>query len=239
MENTLLQFKSHTTTTVLGAQHDSAVVLELEDGAIVHYIDIVTGDRQVKKVAHLGRDAQMFWHSIILGGINDQEVITYHNGAGANSYHWGIFLGREHDRFTMNYWSDHAAQHTTGHILVHGVLLDSAYADFKGNIKIHQTAADTEGSLTEHTLLLGDRSRSDSIPELDIGTNTVKVAHSSAITKIDDEQLFYLASRGIEPAEAKRFIVRGFLDDVLEHIPAEAGVLEQVEQLIAERLESL
>jgi len=234
-----MKFSAHTTTTVFASQSDGDVLLELAEGATVHYVDIVTGDQQVKKVAHLGRDAQMFWHSIILGGTNDQEVITYHDGVGANSYHWGIFLGRDHDRFTMNYWSDHAAEHTTGHILVHGVLLDSAYADFKGNIKIRQTAADTEGSLTEHTLLLGDRSRSDSIPELDIGTNTVKVSHSSAITKIDDEQLFYLASRGIEPAEAKRFIVRGFLDDVLEHIPAETGVLEQVEQLITERLASL
>lgn len=232
-----MKFAPHTTTTVLGSQHDADVTLELADGATVHYIDIVTGNRHVKKQAYLGAQAQMYWHSIILSGTNTQEVVTYHNGDGSSSYHWGVFLGREHDRFVMNYWSDHQAQHTSGHIIVHGVLLDSAYADFKGNVRIQQTGAETDASLTEHTLLLGDRSRSDSIPELDIGTNSVRVSHSSAITKIDDEQLFYLGSRGVEPNEAKRLIVRGFLDDILEKIPADAKVLEEIQLLITERLQ--
>jgi Fe-S cluster assembly protein SufD len=156
-------------------------------------------------------------------------------GDGASSYHYGLCFGKAHDRFAMNYWSEHVAQATTGHILVHGALFGQSYADFKGNIKIAQTGHKTVASLTEHVLLLGDRARSDAIPQLEINTNDVQAAHSAAATKIDAEQLFYLASRGIPTADGQQLIVRGFLEDIIAHLP-DGGLQDEVRKQIDHHL---
>jgi Fe-S cluster assembly scaffold protein SufB len=219
------------------SQH-STVTLDIGENATVHYIYLCTSEADTVKSAHLQANAVIHWRSALLGGNSKQEIVTYHTGNGAHSTHHGIFLGRAHDRFLMNYWNQHSAEHTAGHILVHGVLFDYAYADFKGNIKIDQTSKDTEASLTEETILLGHRSRSDSIPQLEIATNDVRASHSSAITRIDEEQLFYLQSRGLEIEEGKRMIVRGFLESIVGGIQDE-GYKEKVTHLIEERLMDL
>ncbi|MFA6475341.1 MAG: SufD family Fe-S cluster assembly protein [Patescibacteria group bacterium] len=160
-------------------------------------------------------DSSVKFYSAILGGNVQCEVNINHVGAGSTSEHTGIFFGTKHDQFKLNYWNNHTAQHTSGKINIHGVLFDSAYCDFKGNIKIQQTALDTKASLDEHTLLLGDKARSDAVPQLDIHTNAVQASHSSGITKLDDEILYYCASRGLTPETAKQLIVRGWLAECI------------------------
>lgn len=176
---------------------------------------ILKDSAKVTCVAHLQTDSVIRWHSAIMGGNVECEIITHHLGDGSSSEHQGIFVGHKHDKFLLNYWSQHDGKQTTGHITIHGVLYDSAYCGFKGNIKITPTGIQTVGSLTEHTLLLGDKARSDAIPQLDIQTNAVQVTHSSGMSRIDQEQLFYCASRGIPPAQAEQMIVAGFLAECI------------------------
>ena len=189
---------------------------------------ILKDSTKVKCVAQLQADSVIRWHSAILGGNVECEIITHHLGNGSSSEHTGIFVGHQHDKFVLNYWSEHVGEHTTGHITVHGVLFDSAYTDFKVNVKILKSATHTTASLTEHTLLLGDKARSDAVPQLDIQTNAVQAAHSSGISRIDAEQLFYCASRGISKELAEQMIVRGFL--------AECITNPTIQQLIDDRL---
>ena len=227
------------------AKNISAVIVEtgyhpkvnitVQDNASVEYIYIYAGAGASVKQATLQRDASITWHTAIVGGENTHDISTIHEGKGSSSEHQGIFLGRERERFAMNYWSQHIGEHTAGHIYIHGVLFDKSYADFKGNIKIDQTGHDTDGSLTEETLLLGDRARSDSVPQLEIDTNDVQAAHASSITKIDDEQLFYLQSRLIPPDEGKRMIVRGFMESIIDRITVQE-YKEQLISLIEERI---
>lgn len=190
---------------------------------------IVLRDQQVVKCsATLQANSQLRWHSLILGDKVECEVFTNHQGEGSMSEHFGVFVGKHHNNYKLNYHSAHQAAHTTGHITVHGVLFDSAYADFKGNIIIEQTGKDTTATLNEHTLLLGDKARSDSIPQLDIKTNAVKATHSSGMSRIDQEQLFYCTSRGISKEQATELIVRGFL--------AECILLPELQTLLDEHL---
>lgn len=237
-EPVYLQLEPHSHTTILDIGHRPSVQLDIATGARVEYIFVFNGVGSTKKSAQLETDASLHWCSAIIGGNNSHEIVTYHQGRGAHSQHTGLFLGQQHDTFKMHYWSEHKAAHTSGHIVVHGALLDSAYADFKGNIRIAATAKETDASLTEHTLLLGSRARSDSVPQLDIQTNAVRVTHSSAMTQIDDEQLFYMASRGLPTATARRMIVTGFLNDILQHFRHQETV-QEIDHLIAERIQTV
>lgn len=223
------------TRIIMTSPHEAEVEYDVAAGATAHIISVLSQDSRSVRRARLQTDAQVFWYTIMLGGTIDQEISTHHMGAGSSSYHYGLCFGQAHDRFTMNYWNEHVANATTGHILVHGALFGQSYADFKGNIKIAQTGHKTAASLTEHVLLLGNRSRSDAIPQLEINTNDVQAAHSAAATKIDEEQLFYLASRGIPTAEGQQMIVRGFLEDIIAHVP-DAGLQDEIRKQIDQQL---
>lgn len=236
--NPHIAIESNQEVMIIDTGHHADITVTIGEGAIVHYITTFAGVGNFKKIAHVASRASITWRSAVMGGNTQHEIITYHDGDGAVSDHKGVFLGHKKDRFVLNYWSDHTAKHTSGHIEIHGVLLDTSYADFKGNIKIAQSAQDTNGSLTEHTLLLGDRSRSDSVPQLEIDTNDVQAAHSSAITRIDDEQLFYLQSRGISIEEGKKLIVQGFLGDIIDSFGNEE-VEKELHALIIEYLDNI
>lgn len=232
----IIEIQPGVEVTLIETAHHENITLEIAENAIVNYISVRNGEGKAIKRAILQRNAVCHWRSALLSGNLEQEITSSHVGDGASSDHHGIFLGKDHDRFIMNYWNEHTAKHTSGNIVIHGVLFDNAYANFIGNIKIAQSAADTDGSLTEATLLLGQHSRSDSVPQLEIDTNDVKAAHSSSITRIDDEQLFYLQSRGISTDEGKRMIVRGFLEGIVDEFPDDA-VCERIAQTIEQRLE--
>ncbi len=228
---------ANVTTTIIEDINNEDVEITVGENANVTYVFIFSGDGNTKKIAHLKANASLHWRTAILGGNNNQEIITYLKGEGATTDHQGIFLGKQRDRFVIHYWNEHRVPHTAGHINIRGVLFDSAYADFKGNIKIQQTGSDTNASLVEETILLGNQSRSDSVPQLKIATNDVRATHSSAITKIDDEQLFYLQSRGIALEDGKRLIVRGFLEEMTSAFPDD--VQHNIHDIIEDRLISL
>ncbi len=191
------------------------VELQVAPNTTLDAVVVLQDSAKIKCVAYLQSDSVIRWHSAVLGGTVECEIISYHIGRGSNSTHTGIFVGHNHDKFILNYWSEHQGEQTTGHINVHGVLFDAAYTDFKGNVKILKSGRHTAASLNEHTLLLGDKARSDSVPQLDIHTNAVKAAHSSGMSRIDQEQLFYCASRGIPQQQAEQMIVEGFLAECI------------------------
>lgn len=192
------------------------VEFQVEPNTEVDAVVILQQDATVKCVATVREHGTIRWHSAMLGGQIQCEIVTLHTGEGSHSSHRGIVLGHDHDKFVLNYWTDHQAAHTSGEITIHAALYDAAYTDFKGNIKIQPAAKDTVAALNEHTLLLSDRARSDSVPQLDIQTNAVQATHSSGMSRIDQEQLFYCASRGIPTAPAEQMIVEGFLADCID-----------------------
>ncbi len=130
---------------------------------------------------------------------------------------------------------NHIGLNTEGQINFKTVVDDEAYAVFDGMVKIPASGQGTNSDLRENALHLSNTSRSDSIPGLEIDANEVKAGHGSTSGQIDAEQLFYLQSRGLPFAEAKRTIVLGFVGEIIDMIPDEA-VRERVETIVAEKV---
>ncbi len=133
----------------------------------------------------------------------------------------GVFFTDNEQRYSIRTLSHHNALNTNAETLVKGVLTGSSRVEFDGMIRIEPGAQNTASFLSDHTLLLSQECRSESIPGLEIGANQVSASHGATTGKIDEEQLFYLMVRGIPQEEAERIIVQGFFEPVLQRIPLE------------------
>jgi FeS assembly protein SufB len=133
----------------------------------------------------------------------------------------GVFFTDNDQRYAIKTLSHHNALNTNAETLVHGVLTGASRVEFDGMIRIEPGAQNTASFLSDHTLLLSDECRAESIPGLEIGANEVSASHGATTGKIDEEQLFYLMVRGIPKDEAERIIVQGFFEPVLQRIPLE------------------
>ena len=105
----------------------------------------------------------------------------------------------------------------------------------QGLIHVLPDAQKTDAYLTNKNLILDEGARADSIPSLKIETNDVKCSHASTIGPIEEEQRFYLESRGIRPEVAERLVVLGFFDEVLSQLPAQ-GLAEGLRARVAAKL---
>ena len=133
----------------------------------------------------------------------------------------GVFFTDHDQRYAIKTLSHHNALNTNAETLVHGVLTGASRVEFDGMIRIEPGAQYTASFLSDHTLLLSNECRAESMPGLEIGANEVSASHGATTGKIDEEQLFYLMVRGIAREEAERIIVQGFFEPVLQRIPLE------------------
>lgn len=130
----------------------------------------------------------------------------------------------------------HAGTNTESHLDFKTVVDETGYSTFDGLIKIEHESHGTVTRLEEHAIHLSPKARTDSIPGLKIDTNDVaRAGHASTSGQIDEEQLFYMLSRGIQRDEAKRMIVRGFFEPTLDRIPVES-LRERITNLIEEKI---
>ncbi len=105
----------------------------------------------------------------------------------------------------------HAAANTSSKTDVRGVVDDSAQAFVNGTIKVLPAAKNTEAFLEERILLVSPQAKAEAVPNLEIQTDQVHCSHAATVGKIDDEEIFYLQTRGVSAISAKKMIVSGFL----------------------------
>jgi Fe-S cluster assembly scaffold protein SufB len=140
-------------------------------------------------------------------------------GRGAKLNLVGAFFLSNNDEVKLDINIDHAAPDTNSDMLIKSVLTDRAIGNFYGLVKIKKGAKNTDTFFREDALLLSDTAKAEAIPSLEIDENEVKAGHASTVGPVDEEQLFYLQSRGITHKEAKALVVRGFLHPVLGKLP--------------------
>jgi Fe-S cluster assembly protein SufD len=99
----------------------------------------------------------------------------------------------------------------TGEVAVRAVVYENAYLKLKGIIRINKGAVLADGFLRQKVLLVGENSRAEAIPELEIECDDVRASHAASVGRIDEEQLFYLMSRGLSREEAVELIIKAFL----------------------------
>lgn len=127
------------------------------------------------------------------------------------------FLGNRTSRHELNVTMHHQAKATTGDILIKGVYAEQSRGTFRGLIKIDRRAEQSNSYFTDNVLLL-DEGMATSIPTLEIEEHDVKASHGSTTSRVDTDQLFYLMSRGVAPAQARDMITNGFLQPIFNRL---------------------
>ena len=165
------------------------------------------------RAARIERDGRMNWYLGLFGSyLSRYKVDNFLSGIGANAHDTEVVFGNKNQSFDLASNLIHNAPSTVGRVLEKSVLKDTSKSLFKGMIRIEKGAHHAESYLAGHSILLDKGAKSDSIPGLEIFTNDVKATHSASVAQMDEEQLFYLASRGLSRTEAQKIIVEGFLE---------------------------
>ena len=163
--------------------------------------------------ARVERDGRMNWYLGLFGShLSRYKVDNFLNGVGATSQDTEVVFGNKNQSYDLASNLIHNAPSTIGRVLEKSVLKDTAKSLFKGMIRIEKDAHHAESYLSGHSILLDKGAKSDSIPGLEIFTNDVKATHSASVAQMDEEQIFYLATRCLSKSDAQKIIVEGFLE---------------------------
>jgi Fe-S cluster assembly protein SufD len=130
---------------------------------------------------------------------------------------------------------DHRHAHGTSRQLYKGVLDGKSRAVFNGKVFVRHGAQQTDAQQTNKNLLLSDEAQVDTKPQLEIFADDVKCAHGAAIGQLNEDELFYLESRGINPNLARNILTYGFAEEVIERIKIDS-VKSQLNELVLNRL---
>ncbi len=118
----------------------------------------------------------------------------------------------------------HAAPHTTGQIISKSISKNGGRSSYRGLVRVEKNAAHSRCNVVCDALILDPRSRSDTYPYIEILEQDVSVGHEASVSRIGEEQLFYLMSRGLSEAEASTMIVNGFIEPLVKELPMEYAV---------------
>jgi Fe-S cluster assembly protein SufD len=175
----------------------------------------------VNRHATLGADARLQWALASVGAqLHRSRIDNLLIGRGSSVHQVEIGFGNGSQLFDLTSYTRHIGTDTTGDLLSKGVFTDRARGYIKGLIEIRRSATGTDSFLGEFGMLLAKRARSVTIPSLEIDQpNVRRAAHSSSVGPIDEAQIFYLESRGVDRETARRLIVLAFLEPVVARIP--------------------
>ncbi len=209
-----------------GAGHlvDAVVELVVGDNARLRYLSVQEHGPTTWQVAlqraHVGRDASLHSSAVALGGdyarLRSESLL---GGDNAESDLMAVYFGDHTQMLDFRTLQDHDAPNTSSDLLFKGAVEDEAHSVYSGLIRLRPDARKAVANQTNRNLVLTEGAGADSIPNLEIEANDVKCSHASAVGPIDEDQLYYLESRGVRPEDAERLIVLGFFDDVLERLP--------------------
>lgn len=140
-------------------------------------------------------------------------------GRGAHGDLDAIYFGDKEQVLDFRTFQDHDAPDTTSNLLFKGVVDDASRAIYTGLIRVSEDARGTVAFQTNRNIKLGEDSWAESVPNLEIETDDVRCSHASTVGPIDEDQRFYLETRGVPPEVADQLIVAGFFDEVITDLP--------------------
>ena len=212
------------------------VEIVVEDGAELTVVSIDDWNDDAVHVGHrhakVGRDARFKHVDVTFGGdVVRHDTTAEYAGPGGDVEMLGLYFADAGQHIEHRLFVDHTAPKTKSHVTYKGALQgEGAHTVWIGNVLIRKVAEGIETFEENRNLVLTDGCQADSVPNLEIETGEIEGAgHASATGRFDDEQLFYLRSRGIAEDEARRLVVHGFFNDLIRRI----AVPELEEQLAA------
>jgi Fe-S cluster assembly protein SufD len=219
---------------------NGAVELYAGNAADVQYVAFQRWGRGVRHLSTQRtvalRDANLDTLVVNLGGtVARVDLAASLEAPGARSDLLGLYFGREDQHFDHETRQDHRVPHAQSDLLYKGALTERSHAVFRGLIKVWPKAQRTDAYQTNRNLLLSRDAQATSLPNLEIEADDVRCSHAATVGQLDEEELFYIMSRGIPRREAERLVVFGFFGEVLDRLPL-PDVVRELRDAIARRI---
>jgi Fe-S cluster assembly protein SufD len=252
--HTLVVTERNASVTILESIEDEGPSEDGEGGYFSNLVEVAAGENsnvQFGSLQNLSQDSYCYtlkrgdatthasvdWIEGNFGTrLTRSDVETELNGEGSESQIVGAFFGHEDQHLDINARVWHNAEHTTADLVTRGVLDDVARSVYEGVQDVGRDAWDTSSYQRENTLMLSDDSEADASPKLIIKNHDTEASHSATVGQVDQKDLFYMTSRGIDPYTARNMLVEGFFVPVLEEIAVDE-FRDDVQELVRERLE--
>jgi Fe-S cluster assembly scaffold protein SufB len=223
------------------ALHAGAFELYALPGAqvdLAHYQDWGSGevyDVSTRRV-EVRRDARVKWVPVHLGGhVTKQTLDIITAEQGSDMKHSGLYFTERDEHLDLFTSDKHEAGHTTGDTVWKGALTGDSRASYEGLIHIVPNAQETHTYLQTHQMLLSPKAKGDAIPSLIVETDNVSASHGGTVGELDEDQIFYMLTRGIPRSEAVRILVEGYFEEVVQRLE-DPGLEELVRRRIADKL---
>ncbi|MGH2957005.1 MAG: Fe-S cluster assembly protein SufD [Solirubrobacterales bacterium] len=190
--------------------------------------------------AEVEQDGHLDWVALGFGsGRGKVRMDTRLAGRGSSARVTGAYAGDGSQHLDFDTTQEHAAPNTTSDLAFRGLLDGSATAVWRGMIRVDPGAQQTDAFQESRNLLLSASAHADAIPGLEIEADDVRCTHAAAVAQIDAEQLHYLRAHGLSEADAKRLVIEGFLEALVERLqpgPVKSAVSVALERRLGEIL---
>jgi len=209
--------------------HSAVVEIKVLEGARVRYTTIQNWSKNVynlvTKRAAAYRDATMEWVDGNLGSkvtMKYPAVLLMQEGARGDIL--SVAFANDGMHQDAGAKVTHLAPHTTSQILSKSVSKGTGRASYRGLVRVNPGAHHTKSSVRCDALLLDENARTDTYPTIRVEENQTEIGHEATVSKVGEDQLFYLMSRGLDESEAYSLIVNGFIEPITKELPMEYAV---------------
>jgi Fe-S cluster assembly protein SufD len=224
------------------ALHSGIVEIRVGDRANLNFVELQSWGKNVWNFSHerarVGQGGNLDW---IFGGVGSRLTKNFTEldltGEGARGRMSGFVFTEDNQHLDHDTQQNHLAANTTSDMLFKAALTGVSRSVWQGMIYVAPGAQKTDGYQANQNLMLSDDARADSIPGLEILADDVACTHGSTIGNLQEEEIFYLLTRGISREQAERLMVEGFFDPIMQRIPYE-GVRSRFQQAIKEKIKS-
>jgi Fe-S cluster assembly protein SufB len=209
--------------------HSGVIEIIVKDGARMRYTTIQNWSHNVYNLvtqrAIVGRDGTMEWVDGNLGSkLTMKYPSCYLMGEGARGEILSIAYAGDGQHQDAGGKVIHMAPHTSSRIVSKSISKGSGRSSYRGLLKVEKGAKYVKSNVECDALLLDEQARTDTYPYIEIEEDHAQIGHEATVSKIGDEQLFYLMSRGLSEDEAATMVVRGFIEPIAKELPLEYAV---------------
>jgi Fe-S cluster assembly protein SufD len=221
---------------------NAVVEIKLAAAARLNYYKVQRENSKAFHVAtthaELGRASSFNSTTITLGAqLSRHNINIALSSVGAECWVDGLYIVGEGQHTDTHSLIDHAQPHCTSHQLYKGILDGKSRAVFNGKVFVRRDAQQTDAMQTNKNLLLSDEARVDTKPQLEIFADDVKCAHGATVGQLEEEELFYLTSRGLHTELARNLLTYGFAEEVIEKIRIES-IKAELDEAVLHHLHS-
>ena len=209
--------------------HSGVIEIVVKKGARVRYTTIQNWSTNVynlvtqRALVHEG--ATMEWVDANLGSkLTMKYPSCYLIGPGAHGEILSMAFAGEGQHQDAGGKIIHVAPHTSSKVTSKSISKGSGRSSYRGLLKVYKGANDVRSSVVCDALLLDHTSRSDTYPYIEIDEDDVTIGHEASVSKVGEEQLFYLMSRGLSKEEATTMVVSGFIEPLVKELPMEYAI---------------